>query len=865
MKTRRGALRRRTVWVLVLALITSLLFPATMVTGEAGTGVHVHFLGGYSDKCALPDGTPITDTVYLEDASGQRLVEVPVSLQLVSGSVGNLVYESTYGTSIFATTDADGAVTFSVYSDTPGLSVVQLVYDSSPVPEGDTGEGLTDWVRSFDGCSAEFEAPSTATAGEPVGVVVYVYRADDTTPVDDGTTLRLETIGGYVYDDSSGSWGSQTEVSTTDNWVAVQVYGVTAGQLTIEAYQSLSSYYLFKLGTHSITINPGSPATAEISAPSTAPGDGTETSVSAVVYDDYGNEVADGTEINFEIDPPAGLTASSGTTSGGVVSTSVYSTELGTVTLAVYYGSSLLGSTSIEFVAGAPYRADVSASPETLTVGETSTVTAVVYDQADHEVADGTEVTFEVISGEATVDPLTASTSGGVVSTSVYSTVAGTVTLAVKHNTSTLGTVDITFDPGLPATAQVSASPTSVVADGSTKSTVTAVVRDVYGNRVPNVRVIFQVTTGTASLTHTSVYTDGSGQAQTQVYSSTQGTATITASVYDTGISNSVTVTFTAVPSGVGAVAPAPSPVTQTVPPSGGTVASSDGKLEVTVPGGVLSATGTVKILPVEASDEASVVARDVTGGQGALAAYKLEILVNGQAVTSFSQPLTLKVKVPYCQNVNLYRWDATLKAFVPLPGTCAEGVFSAQITHLTVFMALADGDPRFVDVPANHWAQGYIAQLARKRVVKGVGAYRFEPDRGVTRAEVAKMLVLAAGVPGRKGEDAGEMAGHWARDYVATARGARMVEGYPDGSFQPDRPVTRAELATMIARYLGLGEKGANFPDALGHWASGWIGALADKGVLQGYPDGSFRPDRTVTRAEAAKIIALALGWAAK
>ncbi len=100
--------------------------------------------------------------------------------------------------------------------------------------------------------------------------------------------------------------------------------------------------------------------------------------------------------------------------------------------------------------------------------------------------------------------------------------------------------------------------------------------------------------------------------------------------------------------------------------------------------------------------------------------------------------------------------------------------------------------------------ASSHVSTLARKRVVKGVGNYRFAPDRSVTRAEVAKMLALAAGVPGRKGEDAGELAGHWARDYVATARSAGVVKGYPEGTFRPNRPVTRAEAAKIIALAFG-------------------------------------------------------------
>lgn len=84
------------------------------------------------------------------------------------------------------------------------------------------------------------------------------------------------------------------------------------------------------------------------------------------------------------------------------------------------------------------------------------------------------------------------------------------------------------------------------------------------------------------------------------------------------------------------------------------------------------------------------------------------------------------------------------------------------------------------------------------------------------------------------------------------------MVEGYPDESLHPNRLVTRADLATMIACYLGLKTKPAAFRYAAAHCASGWIGAMVEKWVLAGYPDGAFRPDAQVSWAEAEKVIAL-------
>jgi hypothetical protein len=93
-------------------------------------------------------------------------------------------------------------------------------------------------------------------------------------------------------------------------------------------------------------------------------------------------------------------------------------------------------------------------------------------------------------------------------------------------------------------------------------------------------------------------------------------------------------------------------------------------------------------------------------------------------------------------------------------------------------------------------------------------------------------------------------------------------IHGYDDGSFRPDKPLTRAEMASIVARLLenmpGAGN-GSNayggYLDTSGHWAKDAIEKAAAAGIMNGYGDGTFRPDRTLTRAEAVVIINRLLG----
>ncbi|WP_425495975.1 S-layer homology domain-containing protein [Paenibacillus lemnae] len=102
------------------------------------------------------------------------------------------------------------------------------------------------------------------------------------------------------------------------------------------------------------------------------------------------------------------------------------------------------------------------------------------------------------------------------------------------------------------------------------------------------------------------------------------------------------------------------------------------------------------------------------------------------------------------------------------------------------------------------------------------------------------------------------DTASHWGSSAIAAAVKLRIVDGYKDGSFRPNAPVTRAEFTAMTARAFGLapGTASAAFQDTRSSWAAGYIGVLANKGVITGYPDGSFKPNAPISRAEMVAIL---------
>ncbi|MDD7363232.1 MAG: S-layer homology domain-containing protein [Firmicutes bacterium] len=136
-----------------------------------------------------------------------------------------------------------------------------------------------------------------------------------------------------------------------------------------------------------------------------------------------------------------------------------------------------------------------------------------------------------------------------------------------------------------------------------------------------------------------------------------------------------------------------------------------------------------------------------------------------------------------------------------------------------------------------------------------------FKPESTMTRAEASAMFVRllnqeppAADVRFSDVDD-----GDWYRDAVARALGAGLFKGYGDGSFKPNAPMTRAEFAAVAARFDGevpIEANPADFSDVdAGHWAYRAITSGRARGRLRGYEDGSFRPDKPMTRAEVATL----------
>lgn len=164
------------------------------------------------------------------------------------------------------------------------------------------------------------------------------------------------------------------------------------------------------------------------------------------------------------------------------------------------------------------------------------------------------------------------------------------------------------------------------------------------------------------------------------------------------------------------------------------------------------------------------------------------------------------------------------------------------------------------------HWARPTIDHLSSRGLVNGYPDGSFLPDASVNRAELATLLVTIMD----KDEEARQLEkgtssftdcqGHWARGYIEVARELDIIRGDGQGGFAPQRPVSREEAVVMLANSLGLADSssGSEFQDVrqIAEWARGKVAAAEQVGLVSGFPDGTFRPQSQVTRAEVSILL---------
>ncbi|WP_338541534.1 S-layer homology domain-containing protein [Paenibacillus tundrae] len=155
---------------------------------------------------------------------------------------------------------------------------------------------------------------------------------------------------------------------------------------------------------------------------------------------------------------------------------------------------------------------------------------------------------------------------------------------------------------------------------------------------------------------------------------------------------------------------------------------------------------------------------------------------------------------------------------------------------------------------------------LKAQPYIQGYTDGSFRPERYVTRAEMATLITRITGASTLEGSHpfTDVNSSHWADAAISVAAQSGYVQGYTDGSFKPDQAITRAEMAALLQPLVTsdlMTAVPSTFTDVNGHWAQQAVEQLSSAGIVTGYADGSFRPSQPITRAEAVTMLNKLIG----
>lgn len=167
-----------------------------------------------------------------------------------------------------------------------------------------------------------------------------------------------------------------------------------------------------------------------------------------------------------------------------------------------------------------------------------------------------------------------------------------------------------------------------------------------------------------------------------------------------------------------------------------------------------------------------------------------------------------------------------------------------------------------FTDLPESHWAYYAVNILAENFILNGYLDGTFKPEANITRGEFAKIIVSATDTLDSSAassfSDVSE--DDWYYYYVSSAYKEGFITGYPDGTFRPNDNITRADICTIVSRSIGSPTtvSGNLFSDdaIIPSYAKIPVYALVRRGIINGMGDGAFAPTAYATRAQTAKII---------
>jgi len=286
---------------------------------------------------------------------------------------------------------------------------------------------------------------------------------------------------------------------------------------------------------------------------------------------------------------------------------------------------------------------------------------------------------------------------------------------------------------------------------------------------------------------------------------------------------------------------------------------------------GQLSGTGNdlfFRVVPIREPEEEQEVEERVVGST------ELREYADGRTVLAVGQPMTIDTN--YSERKTKVMFPLT---GITLPTDAQER--TEFLNGLVVFVEHSDGDkevekgqiiyneagvPVGIEIEIEKFSTFTIISTDELKTylhyIAGYPDGTFKPHAEINRAELAFVVAKLLA-----GEEVTEQTpvrypdvsdSHWASQAIQELKATGILVGDENGFFRPGKAITRAEMAVIVAKVKGLdaSSKADTAQDAAGHWAAGYIAAVKKAGLMIGFEDGTFRPDQTLTRAEAITVL---------
>ncbi|UKS31321.1 S-layer homology domain-containing protein [Paenibacillus sp. HWE-109] len=325
---------------------------------------------------------------------------------------------------------------------------------------------------------------------------------------------------------------------------------------------------------------------------------------------------------------------------------------------------------------------------------------------------------------------------------------------------------------------------------------------------------------------------------------------------------------------------------TPSVTPSNNTMISTDGTLTLSIgKSGEVSLGDEVKIMiPADASGkELKITIEKVADSQKLLTSKDVLVSPVFEILKNFPENFNKEITMTFTfdpkrlkgnQKPSVFFYDEIKKVWVEVGGEVKGNTITIKVNHFTKYAVLATGQGEdsaavtkqpvnFSDI-SGHWAEASIKQAVSFGIVSGYPDGTFNPNRTVTRAEFAVMLMNTLKPQGDGAEltftDKGRI-GTWAQKSVAQAVQAAIITGYEDSTFRPEAEISRSEMVVMIAKALGQSVEATTatgFADDkdVPDWAKGAVGAMKKLSMIGGKGANAFAPHDKTTRAESVTVL---------